>query len=486
MLINRRSLFGAAAVAVGSLISGREVFASQTDQKQWDIVVVGAGGAGLSAAVHAANSGLSVLVLEKTSAVGGSTLMSSGQWAVAGSHFQRDLGIEDTRELFIQDMLNFGKRMNDPSLVQAFVDASKIEYEWILAHGVSPRYLIANAGMSVPRAHFFEPKEVLDLYTRQLTRMNVPIRFNSPAHRLFFDPKNKRINGVYVTYNNKKALVRARLGVILATGGFARNKNLLKKYAPACSEAFVLCGKGSTGDGMIMAQEFGADLLDMAYIQPTYGYLPHPESSRDKTSAFYAGGIIVNRAGRRFINESLSYKTIGALALQQPEGRTYIVFDDLIRRQALTKDPRERQYIGEQGKAHRGFVAASIRELAAKAGINADVLQQTVSLYNETAPFGKDILGRQTLTYTYGKPLPITEPPFVAIEASAALLTTYCGLHVNPLMNVVNVFGEEIHGLYAAGEVTGGVHGASSVSGTGFAKAFAMGRIAVEALKAQI
>ena len=200
MLINRRSLFGAAAVAVGSLISGREVFASQTDQKQWDIVVVGAGGAGLSAAVHAANSGLSVLVLEKTSAVGGSTLMSSGQWAVAGSRFQRDLGIEDTRELFIQDMLNFGKRMNDPSLVQAFVDASKIEYEWILAHGVSPRYLIANAGMSVPRAHFFEPKEVLDLYTRQLTRMNVPIRFNSPAHRLFFDPKNKRINGVYVTF----------------------------------------------------------------------------------------------------------------------------------------------------------------------------------------------------------------------------------------------------------------------------------------------
>lgn len=485
MLINRRSLIGATAVAVGSMLSGKNVFSNQISQNQWDVVVIGAGGAGLSAAVHAATAGLSVLILEKTSAIGGSTLMSSGQWAVAGSRFQRDLGIEDTRELFIQDMLNFGKRMNDPNLVQAFVDASKIEYEWILSHGVTPRYLIANAGMSVPRAHFFEPREVLDLYANHLRRMNVQILFNSSARRLLFNYDDKRVTGVYLTHENKQLLVRARLGVILATGGFARNKNLLKKYAPACLEASVLCGEGSTGDGMIMAQEFGADLLDMAYIKPTYGYLPHSQSSRDKTSAFYAGGIIVNQAGRRFVDESLSYKTIGELALQQPDSRTFIVFDDLIRKQALTKDPREKQFIGKQGKVHRGYAAASLRELAIKAGINAEVLLQTVKLYNETAPFGKDVLGRQTLTYTYGSPLPIREPPFVAIEASAALLTTYCGLHVNPMMNVINVFGEKIHGLYAAGEVTGGVHGASSVSGTGFSKAFAMGRIAVETIKAQ-
>ena len=237
---------------------------------------------------------------------------------------------------------------------------------------------------------------------------------------------------------------------------------------------------------MLMAQEFGAGLRDMAYIQPTYGYLPFPQSSRDKTSAFYAGGIIVNCAGRRFVDESLSYKTIGELALQQAGGKTFIVFDDIVRRQALTKDPRERQYFGEKGKVNRGFAADSIRALAQKAGIDADVLEQTVRLYNKTAPQGKDVLGRQTLTYTYGKPLPLTEPPFVAIETSAALLTTYCGIHVDPQMHVINVFGERINGLYAAGEVTGGVHGASSVSGTGFAKAFAMGRIAVESITEQI
>lgn len=290
------------------------------------------------------------------------------------------------------------------------------------------------------------------------------------------------MSGVRVKARGKTKNIQARYGVLLASGGFARNPELLGKYVPAMKSAWAVAGLDNTGDGLKMGLSLGADVLDTNYIKATYGFKPQGSAS-EKSYIYYNGGIIVNKEGKRFVNESISYKLIGDKALTQPEAKTFTVFDNKVRQAGMKADRREIPIwkdVETKGTSPMGFVGKTIEEAAEKAGIPPKQLAETIRAYNETAPVGKDPLGRKTLSGGVGKPVPLTEGPFVVMPATAAMIATYCGLKVDTKARVIDVYGEPISGLYAAGEICGGFHGAAYMTGTAFSKAAAFGRVAAE------
>ena len=309
------------------------------------------------------------------------------------------------------------------------------------------------------------------------------MRFNAKVERLFWDAENDRICGVKVTAEGKTKHIGARFGVLLANGGFSRNPVLLGKYAPPMRYAAVIAGAGTAGDGMLMAQAYGADVLDTNYVKASYGFKLNPTTIRHMTTIYYAGAIIVNKAAKRFVNESLSYKLLGDEALSQPDHASFLVFDNSIRKKQMADRPIDRELWGciDEGKQPAfAYIGKTIEEAAKKAGLDPKTLAATVAEYNKLAPAGKDPLGRTSLSSGYGKPVALSEPPFVVMPATAAMIGTYCGVKIDAKLHVIDVFGERIKGLYAAGEVVGGVHGAAYMTGTAFGKAIAFGRLASE------
>lgn len=485
-MTNRRTLlksvpFGLlGTVAVTSVAS--PVPAPAKWDEEYDFVVIGAGNAGLNAARYAAENGLNVVVFEKMPVIGGSSAICGGSWAASGTQMQKDAGIEDNEELFISDMLKTGGNMNDPALVKVYVKEVNIEYKWLISHGVKPLDVHAAGGMSVPRVHAMKPSEVVNCYHNAARAAGAKIELRTAAERLLWDSNEQKVTGVRVKKGKKIKAVKARYGVLLASGGFARNPELLGKYVPAMKNAWAVAGLGNTGDGLKMGLSLGADICDMNYIKATYGFKPHGTAS-EKSYVYYNGGIIVNKDGKRFVNESLSYKLIGDQALQQPEAKTFTVFDNKVRLTAMKSDRREIPWwkdVETTGKSSIGFVGKTLEEVAEKAGIPAQALVETVKEYNASAPFGKDPIGRKTLSGGVGKPVPLTEGPWVVMPATAAMIATYCGLKIDTTARVIDVYGDPIPGLYAAGEITGGLHGVAYMTGTAFSKAAVFGRIAAE------
>lgn len=473
--------FGALAGAVGTA-HAVPVGKPRSWDESFDFVIVGAGGAGLSAAAHASEGGLKTLVLEKQAFVGGSSLICGGEWSVAGTKYQQKDGIEDSDEKFVNDMLTTGQHMNDAELVKAFVAATKREFEWVTSHGVEPKYVFVASGMSVARAHHFNPADVIAFYKKYAEEHGAEIRTGVKVERLLWDAEKERIAGVRANQNGKTVFIEAKCGVLLSAGGFSRNPDLLAKYAPPMKYAAVIAGAGTQGDGILMAQAYGADMLDTNYVKASYGFRLNPKSIADMTTVYYSGAIMVNKDAKRFVDESISYKLLGDAGLSQPDHKSWLVLDEAIREYCVEKGGGENFWAPVAGGKSTDwcFAGNTIEEAAQKAGLDPKTLAETVKAYNETAPQGKDPLGRTSLSSGYGKPVPLAKAPFYIMPATAGMIGTYCGVRIDPQTHVIDVFGEKIKGLYAAGEMTGGVHGAAYMTGTAFGKANSFGRVAAE------
>ena len=447
----------------------------------YDFVVIGAGNAGLSAAGYAAQAGLSVVVLEKMPTVGGSSAICGGSWAASGTQMQKDAGVKDSEEIFVEDMLKTGGHMNDPELVKAYVRETNREYEWLLKNGVKALDVHAAGGMSVPRVHAFRPSEVVEFYRSYAVKHGAKIELRTTAERLLWDSEKECVSGVRVKARGKTKNIQARYGVLLASGGFARNPELLGKYVPAMKSAWAVAGLGNTGDGLKMGLSLGADVLDTNYIKATYGFKPQGSAS-EKSYIYYNGGIIVNKEGKRFVNESISYKLLSDAALKQKDVKAFEFFDEAVRVKMRDSTAKYRKLLGpldNGGEVEYCLRGNTVEEVAQKAGIDPKVLRATVDRYNDFARKGKDEdFGRTSLTSGYGKIFPLTEGPFYLYQAKPRLIATYCGLRIDPKARVIDVFGEPIPHLYACGEAIGGVHGAAYMSGSAVGKAIGFGRIA--------
>lgn len=490
MTINRRVfMLGAAAAPLicAETASASPVPMPQKWDETFDIVIIGAGGAGLAAADVAVDLGLKTIIIEKQPMIGGSSAICGGKWAVCGTDEQEKRGIQDSPEIFLDDMLKTGKHRNDPELVKAYIRESKVHYDFVTkVLNVHPIEVVAAAGMSVPRAHNFPPSQVLMALHDYAVKKNADLRLNTKAERLIWDPAARKIAGVLVTSENgKKHCIRARKGVLLAAGGFARNKDMLSKYVPLMVRARVNAGMGNIGDGIRMAQEFGADIADMPWIKATYGY--RADGTRGNLQAYYGGAIIVNKAGKRFVDESLSYKLIGDAALAQDEGKSWQLLDEPLRqtRMKVRKSDWKELSVFDRGEETKHcFRGDTLEEVARKAGVDPKGLVETVRRYNENVEkSGTDPeFGRTSLTSGYGKLIKLEKGPFYLFPTTAVLIATYCGVRITPKAEVLDVFGEKIPNLYVAGEMTAGIHGAAYMTGSAWGKAMSFGRIAARSI----
>jgi fumarate reductase flavoprotein subunit len=447
-----------------------------------DLIVVGSGLAAHRAALLAIEHGASVLMLEKMPSIGGSTVMSGGSFAFAGTDLQREAGIDDDADRLRRDLLAVGGGESDPALVDRYVEGQLDEYRFLLGAGAQFGPVQLSSGQSVPRSHPAHPRTVLNLLHAKLTASaNATVWLGARATRLRRSNAAGPIDEVLVERGGEQSVVRARHGVILATGGFSRGEDLLKLFVPSIRGALRAGGQGNEGDGIKMAWEHGAGFADLGFVKGTFGsYLEvDPVEPHTTLLPVYRGAIAVNLSGQRFVSESKSYKTLGAACLLQPQARAYQIFDQQIIAQSVEGVPSFD--FAAALRKQRIFSAPSIRELAALIGVDAVTLEQTVSDYNADARTGHDRkFGRKALAHEYGAIVPLEHGPFYAYPCTTSINSTYAGLRVRGDMAVLNVWGEALHGLYAAGEVIGGFHGEAYMTGSSLVKALVFGRIAAE------
>ena len=443
-----------------------------------DLLIIGAGMAGLCAAVEASTAGAKVVVLEKQPEIGGSSLLSGCFMAFAETDFQKKLGIHDSTESLVQDMLEVGQHKNKRSLVEAYGKHQLATYTWLVEQGVQFQTCQAVSGHSNPRGHTIIPKQAIGQLEKNAKANGVTILKNAQCTRLLTQ-ENKVIGATYME-NNIEKTVLATHGVILTAGGFSQSEELLSQFAPQLANTVRLGGDGNQGDGIKIAVAAGAWLEDFAYLKGTYGFHPSSTNERKRQAhTFYKGGIIVNEQGERFVNESISYKLLGDAALVQTNCNTYQVWDATVMAKGVANDALyDFELLYKEGLMDS---ANTIEELAQKISVPAAALQATIERYNNDVRVGEDTqFGRKTLTHTFGQPTPIATAPFYAMQTATAMLATYAGVQVNEHAEVLNPFQEPIPQLYAAGEMVSGFHGAGYMTGSSLGKAAIFGRIAAK------
>jgi fumarate reductase flavoprotein subunit len=491
--VSRRNFIKSAAVlGAGATVLGAGTMANAMPTpapKKWDytadVIIAGGGGGGLAAAAILGQKGVSVILLEKEVTTGGSSAICGGQIALAGTDMQKASGIADSKELLVKDLLKVGNNVNNVSLVEAYAESQLEYYDWLKKIGTKfIGKVTAGSGQSVPRGHIVDAGEHLKLLRKTALAAGAKIMDMTPAERLVYDEKTKGIVGIIGKDRKGKELsFKANKGVILATGGYSRDKALLGLFTPPMKNSAAICGLGCTGDGIRMAWNYGAGLADVAYVKGTFGFKPNATSISELAYVYYKGAMLVNQEGKRFVNESISYKLLGDAASAQTGGYAYQIYDEPIRQVAL-KDTIGAGNPSEIEKTSKAIVKAnSIAELAGMIGIKPEVLEQAVKEYNETVAKGSDpLFGRKALSGEYGKPVEIKTAPFYAFKSIAAVIGTYAGVTINNKAQVVDVYGKVIPGLYAIGEVTGGFHGAAYMTGTAFGKTQVFGMIAAKSL----
>lgn len=444
-----------------------------------DLVIVGGGLAGFSAALEAVQAGHEVILIEKMAEVGGSSAMSGGCLAFAGTDLQKNQGINDSDNILFNDLREVGKFENNESLVSVYVSNQLDTYEWLKQAGVKFSPLIeTSSGQSVPRVHNVDPADMLrTLASRTQESGKVTLFTQSAAKNLIIDPTSHAVIGVTAVHDGKKINIHSRAGVLLASGGFCRNAEMVHRYAPQYDGAVFIGGEGNVGDGLKMSQKIGADTRDMIYIKGTFGKHPTDETNHHSCLAVYKGAIAVNQEGKRYVDESISYKLLGDACIAQPYGATYQILD----RNILESGDNLTRILDFKRRLEEGLMieAETLEELAHLIEVPAEVLVETVARYNTYVNEGHDPdFKRKHQVHQHGELIRIETGPFYAYPSTAAVYGTYCGLCIDASMRVLDVYGDIISGLYAAGEIIGGLHGAAYMTGTALGKAAIFGRVA--------
>ena len=437
-----------------------------------DIVVVGAGGAGLSAAVAAAetNGALKIVVLEKQGILGGNTNYSTGGINAAETDIQKGLGIEDSKQLFYDDTMRGGKYENVPSLVRNLVDYAPVTISWLTGLGADLTDVGLMGGSSVKRTHRPQGGSAIGPHLMKVLKTacqkeNIEIRTSNKVTGLL-TAMDGSVTGVRIQNADGSSYTLTARAVIIATGGFGANLAMVAKLQPLLSGFATLNHPGATGDAFDWMKDVGGATIQMANIQihPTAEATNHiliTEAVRGN------GAILVNHEGQRFCNEMDTRDVVSAAILAQSQGEALLVFDQTVRKSLASIETYASQHLLNEG--------ATLEELAMKMSIPTERFAQAISRYNAQQKAGCDEdFGRSATAM----PVALETPPYYAVRVTPAIHHTMGGLSVNTKTQVLRADGTPIAGLYAAGEVTGGLHGANRLGGNGVADIVVNGRLA--------
>lgn len=434
-----------------------------------DIVIVGAGGAGLCAAVEAASLSRSIIVLEKEGIIGGNTNYSTGGINAAETSVQKGLGIEDSKDLFYDDTMKGGHYLNDPSLVRSFVDNGPLTIDWLIGLGTDLSDVGLMGGSSVKRTH--RPKggtaigpHLMKVLKDASASKNVEIRTNNKVTGLLTE--GERVCGVKVENKDGSTYKIRSKAVIIATGGFGANLDMVTRYCPSLKGFPTLNHKGATGDAFTWVEAVGGSTIQLEQIQihPTSEYVNHiliTEAVRGN------GAILVNQEGRRFVDEMQTRDVVSDAILSQTGGMAYLVFDEQVRKSLASIETYYNQGVLK--------TATSIEGLAAEISMSPTSLSETMARYTKMQQNGCDEdFGRAASAMT----APLNVAPYYAVGVTPAIHHTMGGIKVDKDMHVLRSDGTAVPGLYAAGEVTGGLHGGNRLGGNGVGDIVVNGKIA--------
>ncbi len=421
-----------------------------------DVLVIGGGGAGLVSAITAAENGASVLLVEKMPALGGNTIISATGLTASDTTLHEDAGIPFTVEDHIARTMEMGKDLPDLELVTILAEESNAAYEWLVSIGLEYKLNNDEPWWIIPTEGHFGA-QLVNAYIAEANRVGVDIQLQTEATELIVED-GAVVGAKVVDKDGQESEIRAK-SVILATGGFGNAPELIGKYNPKYEGAHtVMSTAGPTGTGFLMALEVGAGTRDMEFHQMRPLATPGYWIRESVISQEGLGGILVNKSGVRFTNETLKPLDLVPEVLAAEDRIAYVIFDADV-------------YATKNGDAAvskgRMIEAATIEELAAALELDVETVVATVAAYNE----GVDEFGRETM----GK---ITAAPFYGVKVAPASHYTMAGITINENAQVTNEAGEAIEGLYAAGEIVGGLYGSGRVAGNNTTENIVFGKIA--------
>ena len=482
-----------------------------------DVVVVGAGGAGMTAAITATDAGKKVIVVESQPIAGGNSVRSTGGMNAAKTpyqdknEFKEAAGVEktlataaekfadnetitalaatvksqwdayqanpqgyfDSVELMELDTLIGGKGKNNPELVKTLAENSAAAIEWLASIGAEVKNVGAFGGASVKRIHRPVNADgkvtavgayIVPILEKNLQDRNVQFLFDTTANEIIM--KDGKAVGIKATgKDGHKVTINAK-SVVIATGGFGANAEMVEKYKPELKGFATTNAEGAQGQGIEMATAVGAATVDMDQIQihPTV-HIEEDGNAHLITEGLRGdGAILVNAEGKRFYDEVSTRDKVSAAIIAQPDKSAWLVVDQSM----VDKSAVIAGYI----KSGYTVTGATYEELAKAMGVDEATFVSTMNTWNQAVEAKSDAEFNRT---SFANPL--TAAPYYAIKITPAVHHTMGGIVINPKAEVLNEKGEAISGLYAAGEVTGGVHGANRLGGNAVADFVVFGRI---------
>ncbi|MGI1826106.1 flavocytochrome c [Lactiplantibacillus plantarum] len=433
----------------------------------YDVVIIGSGGAGLTAAIQAHELGLNPVILEKMPKIGGNTTRASSGMNAAETNVQLHHHIVDSFGDFYGETLKGGGGMNNQGLLKFFTEHSALAIDWLADHGIKLDDLTITGGMSVMRTH--RPSSMAPIggflvteLLKQVAADQLPLFTDVKVDELVVEAG--KISGVKATTPDGAVTITAG-AVLLATGGFGANKTLLGQYRDDLKNYQTTNQPGATGDGILLAQAIGAKLVDMDQVQV------HPTVQQDTDHAYLIGeavrgegAILVDNQGARFVNELDTRKNVTAAIDQLGGTGAYLIFDRGIRDRVKAVEFYD----------HIGLVktGTDLETLATATGLDAATLKQTVADWNQAVANHNDAAFNRTT----GMDRDIAAGPFYSIHIAPAVHYTMGGIAINPATQVLNQDERPIAGLFAAGEVVGGLHGNNRIGGNSIAETVIFGR----------